>query len=245
MIKIYERLSQVYDSHWGDFSGQYIDWINRLLIERGVVQGKILDLACGTGTLALGLAHFGHIVHGIDISVEMIERARVKSAGLSNISFDIQDMVQFKADGMFNLVVCSFDSINYLRKSNHVRKMLSRVASTLDENGLFIFDSNTKIMYQSYSKETIILELDGQAVIQHCRYDSVRKEAMTMFSFLDGTYEIHRQRPYDYDEILPFLIAAELYTVCLFSWFDVIPYTSKTAKLFCVAEKRRKCAISQ
>jgi SAM-dependent methyltransferase len=240
MTKPYERLSQVYDSGWSDFSRQYVDWINRLLAERSIVQGRILDLACGTGTLAVELAHYGHVVRGIDISTKMIEKARAKSAGLSNISFDIQDMVQFRVDGKFNLVACTFDSINYIRRLSQVRRMLFCVASALDETGLFIFDSNTKKLYQSHSDETTKLKLGGQDFIQHCRYDSVRNEATTTFSFSDGTYEIHRQRPYHCDELSPLLISADFHIVHLFSWFDMIPYSSETAKLFCVAEKRRQ-----
>ena len=122
--------------------------------------------------------------------------------------------------------------------------MLFCVASALDETGLFIFDSNTKKLYQSHSNETTKLELGDQDFIQHCRYDSVRNEAITTFSFSDGTYEIHRQRPYYCDELSPLLISAGLHIVHLFSWFDMIPYSSETAKLFCVAEKRRQAIIS-
>lgn len=237
MIKPYERLSEVYDSGWSDFPLQYVDWINRLLAERGITKGKILDLACGTGALAVALAHQGHMVRGVDISVEMIDRARAKSAGLSNISFDVQDMVRFRAVEKFHLVACTFDSINYLRRLSEVRRMFSGVAAALDDSGLFIFDSNTRILYQSHSNETIKRELDGQKFIQYSRYDSSRNEAITAFSFSDGTYEMHRQRPYNCDELYPLLLAAGFRIVHLFSWFDEFPYSSETAKLFCISEK--------
>jgi ubiquinone/menaquinone biosynthesis C-methylase UbiE len=238
VTKPYKRLSQVYNSGWSGFSKQYVDWINALLAERGITQGRILDLACGTGTLAVELAQFGHVVHGIDISVEMIEIARSSSTGLSNISFNVQDMTRFRMDTKFDLVTCTFDSINYIRNLNQVRRMFSRIASVLEESGLFIFDSNTKKLYESHSNETVNLVLDGQAFFQHCNYDPVRNVATTTFSFSDGTCEIHRQRPYDYDELSPILIALGLHIVQLFSWFDTIPYSPETAKLFCVAEKR-------
>ncbi len=80
MMKPYERLSQVYNTGWGDFSEQYFGWINELLRERGPVQAKVLDLAHGTGTLALDLAKCGHVVRGIDISPEMISKGKAKSA---------------------------------------------------------------------------------------------------------------------------------------------------------------------
>ena len=145
MLKPYQRLSKVYDSGWGDFSIQYVDLINELLEERGLKKAGILDLACGTGILALKLARCGHTIHGIDISPEMISVAKSKSIGLPDLSFEIQDMVRFNTDTKFDLVTCTFDSINYIRKLSNLRKMLFRVASVLHERGLFIFDSNTKL----------------------------------------------------------------------------------------------------
>jgi SAM-dependent methyltransferase len=223
---------------WGDFSIQYVSLINELLQESGFEQAKILDIACGTGILAIELAQCGYVVHGIDISPEMISVAKSKSIGLSKLSFDIQNMVRFDTGGKFDLVTCTFDSINYIHKLGDLQEMLSCVAFALNEKGLFIFDSNTKQLYLSHSDEVQKWEINGQSFIEHCSYDSMLNEATIAFSFPDGTYEMHRQRPYDYDELHPLLHDVGLNVVHLFSWFYRIPYTSNTAKLFCVAEKR-------
>ena len=238
MMKPYKRLSQVYDSGWGDFSEQYAPWLHILLSERGLTQARVLDLACGTGTMAVELAKRGHDAHGIDISPNMIGRAKAKVTTLFSVSFDVQDMIRFKVDGKYDLVTCTYDSINYICNLTDLRKMLVRVASALSEAGLFIFDSNTERLYQSHADEAIMRELNGQQFIEECRYDSACNEATTTFSFSDGTYEIHKQRPYDYDELEPLLRSAGLQVLHLFSWFDMIPYSLETAKLFCVAEKR-------
>ena len=244
MMKPYERLSKVYDLGWGDFSKQYIDLINELFSERGIRRATILDIACGTGTLAIELAKYGHVVHGIDSSPEMIRIAKSKSTGLPNLSFDIQDMVRFNVDGEFDLVTCTFDSINYILKLRDLREFLFRVASVLCKAGLFIFDSNTSHLYRSHAGETQKRELNGQSFVQHCSYDSKRNEASIAFSFSDGTYEVHRQRAYDYDELEPLLYHAGLNVIHLYSWFDKIPYSSNTPKLFCVAEKGTQTKVS-
>lgn len=237
MLTPYKHLSKVYDAGWGDFSIQYVSLINGLLQEHGITQAKILDIACGTGVLTIELAKCGHVVHGIDISPEMISVAKSKSIGLSNLSYDIQDMVRFNVDGKFDMVTCTFDSINYICKSSDLRKMLFRIASVLYERGLFIFDSNTKKLYLNHPDEIHKREINGQSFIQQCSYDSARNIATTVFSFSDGTYEIHKQRPYDYDELNPLLKRAGFHVVHLFSWFEQMPYSSNTPKLFCVAEK--------
>jgi SAM-dependent methyltransferase len=236
----YERLSQVYDSGWSDFSRRYAALIAALLKERGGGRGRVLDLACGTGALTVELAQRGHTVHGIDSSPQMIARARAKSENLSRVSFDVQDMVGFKVAGKFDLVTCTFDSVNYLLGLNEVATMFRRVSAVLRPGGLFIFDTNTRKLYISHLDETQKHVLEGQHFIQHCTYEPVRNEAITTFSFEDGFYEIHRQRPYDLEDLEPALVNTGLTILHLFSWFDRTPYSGKTEKLFCVAEKRVK-----
>jgi 2-polyprenyl-3-methyl-5-hydroxy-6-metoxy-1,4-benzoquinol methylase len=48
------------------------------LIDRGVESGsaRVLDVACGTGTLARRLAQHGHMVTGLDVLPDLVETAR-------------------------------------------------------------------------------------------------------------------------------------------------------------------------
>jgi ubiquinone/menaquinone biosynthesis C-methylase UbiE len=53
---------------------------------------SVLDVGCGTGSLAVLLAQAGHHVHGIDLSKRMIERARAKAdAAATTASFEVGD----------------------------------------------------------------------------------------------------------------------------------------------------------
>ena len=52
---------------------------------------RILDLACGTGTDAVWFAQNGYSVHGVDISGEMLERAKKKA-----IDLGLQDRLSFE-----------------------------------------------------------------------------------------------------------------------------------------------------
>lgn len=238
MLKPYQRLSRFWDAGWSDFSIQYVDWINELLHERGIKCGNILDIACGTGILAIELARYGHFVHGIDISPEMIDIAKSKASGLPNVSFSLQDMASFNTNEQYDLVACTFDSINYIRRLRDLRIMFFHIASILRLNGLFAFDSNTKHLYLSHSGETEMLKLNKESFLQECKYCSSRKENITKFAFPDGTYEIHRQRPYDFNQLKPLLERAGFHVLHLYSWFEKIPYSTTTPKLFCVAEKQ-------
>lgn len=237
-MTIYKRLSVVYDSGWGDFSMHYTGLVEELLREHGMEKARVLDLACGTGVLAIELARRGHTVHGIDIAPEMVRRAREKSKGMRNVLFAVADMTDYRAGGEFDLVLCTYDSINYVLLLWDLRRMLKHVAEALRPGGLFLFDSNTKRLYRRHHGYAQERELDGHSFIQECLYDSRRSRGITRFLFPDGTFEQHIQRPYDMDELVPLLDAAGLEVNGAFSWFDRKPYSSRTEKLFCVAEKR-------
>lgn len=235
--KIYERLSHVYDLDWGKFAGQYVSLISQLLNERGINRAKILDLACGTGNLAVELANRSHLVHGIDISPQMIAITNSKSTGLSNVSFEVQDMTRFCVDDKFNIATCTFDSINYLLNTDSVKAMFFRVALALYESGLFVFDSNTDRLYVIRHKGTHERELGGESFIQRLSYDSAKREATTIFEFSDGVVEVHRQRPYDLAELKPILAEAGFSILHVYSGFDKKPYNTESERLICIAER--------
>ena len=64
------------------------------LIERGVLPGaEVLDAGCGTGRYALELARRGYVVHGVDLSPELIDLATRAIAGSTGrVSFGVGDI---------------------------------------------------------------------------------------------------------------------------------------------------------
>ncbi|MFH1336381.1 MAG: class I SAM-dependent methyltransferase, partial [Candidatus Zixiibacteriota bacterium] len=233
-MKIYERLSRVYDLDWGNYAGQYVNLISQLFDEQGISRARILDLACGTGTLALELVKRSHAVFGIDISPQMIAIAKSKCSGFSHVSFEVQDMTQFCADGKFDLITCTFDSVNYLLNTDAVKAMFLRVASALFESGLFVFDSNTDRLYVNRHHGIHQRKLGGETFIQKLNYDSAKKEATTIFEFSDGEVELHRQRPYDLTELGPILAESGFSILRKYSGFDKKSYDSESERLICI-----------
>jgi len=65
------------------------EFINRLAIGLGE---RVLDVACGTGNLAIPAAKTGAVVTGVDIAPNLIERARIEArAAGTAIEFDVGD----------------------------------------------------------------------------------------------------------------------------------------------------------
>ncbi len=58
--------------------GQLAEWRGLLSAIYPRLSGRLLDVGCGTGSYSMLLAEIGFVVHGIDMSEGMIERARKK-----------------------------------------------------------------------------------------------------------------------------------------------------------------------
>lgn len=55
------------------------------------IPSRIADLGCGTGSLSLLLAEDAHEVDGVDLSPEMIRRARAKAGTFPGVTFRVGD----------------------------------------------------------------------------------------------------------------------------------------------------------
>jgi len=96
----------------------------------------VLDLGCGTGEHMMRLQQLGYSVAGLDLSKDMIARAREK--GL--LSTWNADMRAFELDSRFDACICMFGGIGYLKDIHDLVNTLECVKEHLEIGGLFIFD---------------------------------------------------------------------------------------------------------
>jgi SAM-dependent methyltransferase len=92
------------------------------------VGARVLDVACGTGNLAIPLARRGAVVTGVDIAANLLVQARERAAaeGLSVI-FDEGDAEQLPyADASFDVVVSMFGAM-FAPRPELVASELARV----------------------------------------------------------------------------------------------------------------------
>ena len=103
------------------------EFIRRLAIPAGK---RVLDIATGTGNLAIPLARSGCIVTGVDIAPNLLEQARQRSAaeGLS-AQFDEGDAEALPyADASFDAVVTMFGAM-FAPRPELVAKEMARCSS--------------------------------------------------------------------------------------------------------------------
>ena len=94
-------------------------WRKRAL--RGI-QGNVLDVACGTGDMAVSLVERGCTVTGIDLSEEMLAIARQKAP---MVTFMIADAEHLPfPDASFDAVTCAFGVRNFVHLEQGLNEML-------------------------------------------------------------------------------------------------------------------------
>lgn len=119
-------------------------FVHQCIVKHGDegAEKRLLELACGTGSHAVHLAKFGYQTTAVDNSPEMLRQAEKKAAKEKLcIRFEERDMRDLScAPGVYDIVVCLFDSIGYVQTDISLNKVFSGVNARLRDGGLFIFE---------------------------------------------------------------------------------------------------------
>lgn len=213
----YQHLAQAYDRLMED--APYDQWLEFALSAwhgSGETVHRVVDLACGTGSISVLLGENGFQVTGVDLSEEMLavtdQKAKEKGIRLNLLHQDMRELIlPYQADS----VVCFCDSINYLREPEDVRSTFEKVYRSLRPGGLFLFDIHSPHkMEHIFSDHTFALAEEDISYIWQCEWDGlevihdltffVREEA-GLFRRFD---EIHIQRCFQPDDIAAWLSEA-------------------------------------
>lgn len=107
-MAFWNRFARFYDRFMARFSPDYPALIERLDRDMGDAR-RILDVATGTGLIALGLANADREVHGVDLSQEMLNQAAAKATDMATaLQFRVGSVYELPyRDGSFDAVVCA------------------------------------------------------------------------------------------------------------------------------------------
>lgn len=109
-------------------------------LERLALGGPALELAIGTGRVALPLAARGIRVDGIDFSEAMVARLRAKPGG-DQITVTMGDFAEVAVAGNYRLIYVVFNTLfNLLTQDDQVR-CFERVAAHLTDDGSFVVEA--------------------------------------------------------------------------------------------------------
>jgi demethylmenaquinone methyltransferase/2-methoxy-6-polyprenyl-1,4-benzoquinol methylase len=121
---MFDRIARIYDPLNSLMTaGMHHAWRRRSVDLTGVGPGsRALDVATGTGDLALELAARGATVTGMDFSPAMLELARAKAPG---IEFEEGDALDLRyEDGAFDAVTVGFGARNFADLDRGLHEMV-------------------------------------------------------------------------------------------------------------------------
>ena len=102
--------------------------------------GPALELAIGTGRIALPLAARGIRVDGVDLSPAMVSKLRAKPGG-EHLSITMGNFADVPIGGTYRLIYIVFNTIfNLLTQDDQVR-CFENVADHLTDDGLFVLEA--------------------------------------------------------------------------------------------------------
>lgn len=198
----YSRLAEIYDHvmrhvdyvHWSSY-------IESLFERHQATPTTLLDLACGTGSLAIELHRRGYDVAGADGCNEMLEVARQKVAKLEYpISFHHRNLLDLHDLPTFDVVLCLYDSINYMMNLEDMAKAFDMMHAVVKPGGLVVFDvcteSNSIQHFNDMKEEDAG---DGFTYVRHSYFKAgIQYNKFDIHFEIDDTWaqEVHQQRIY-------------------------------------------------
>ena len=138
--------------------------------------GHVLELAIGTGRIALPLAARGIQVDGIDISPDMVDKLREKPGG-DQIEVTIGDFADCPVTGSYKLVYVVFNTFfNLLTQEDHIR-CFENVAAHLTDDGLFVVEGFVPTFLHQLCNNQYV---DAESIqIDEVRLDVLRHDSAT------------------------------------------------------------------
>jgi len=132
-----DRIADVYDS-WHSEMAQDTQGAVAFLKELAG-SGPVLELAIGTGRIALPLSKEGVEVHGIDASEAMVSKLREKS-GADAIEVTMGDFADVEVEGRYRLAFIVFNTFFALLTQEDQIRCMRNVGDHLTEDGAFVVE---------------------------------------------------------------------------------------------------------
>ena len=213
-MEAYHNLAFSYDRLTNDVDyGATVDFYFQILGREGLSPRTAVDLACGTGSVALILAQKGLAVTGVDMSEEMLCVAAEKALQMENRPlFVCQQLQNLQLPRGVDLAVCALDSLDYITDPEDCKEAIRRIYRVLNPGGCFIFDVNTPQKLRAMDGEVWLDEDEDVYCVWRGEFDeetNICSYAMDLFQRRGDawhrSFEEHREYAYSAEMLTDFL----------------------------------------
>lgn len=185
----YNSIAGFYRKHWcSHYHAGLTAMLERLLLARLAPGARILDVCCGTGTVARRLAGRGFAVTGLDASVEMLRYAAKEVPQARLLAADAR---AFDLPPMFDGALCTFDSLSYMIEDEDLERVFANVRAALIPGGVFVFDLSLAEAYRSEWHRSCSIVEDDEACFVRGVYNEDQQLGHTLITHFhaNGVWE--------------------------------------------------------
>ena len=210
----YHNLADSYDSLTldVDYDG-VVAFYMQLLARESLTPRTAVDLACGTGSVAIRLAQMGMTVTAVDLSEEMLCVAAQKAEAMENRpTFVCQSLQNLHLPRGVDLAVCALDSLDYITDPGDCSQAIGKIYKALNPGGCFIFDVNTPEKLRAMDGQVFLDENEDTFCVWRGEFDSntnICSYGMDLFqrkgNVWQRSFEEHREYAYSEAQLVSYL----------------------------------------
>jgi ubiquinone/menaquinone biosynthesis C-methylase UbiE len=228
-VSVYDSIARIYDP-WSRSVVEDVDFYVEEAIASG---GPIVELAVGTGRVAVPIALAGVRVIGVDQSREMLSVAHeyIESSGVANlVELRHGDLRRPPVDERVPLVICPFRSLLHMQDAAEKVAALQAARRLLVPEGRFVFDVFSPSAEDIHETQGRWLEREP-GIFERADWDE-RACTLTL-SVRSGdaaaSFVLHWQSEAEWRALLA---AAGFTVAALWGWFDRRPYDGGEDMIF-------------
>jgi SAM-dependent methyltransferase len=206
-----------------------------------------LELAIGTGRVALPLSARGVPVSGIDLSTAMVDQLRRKD-GADRIEVTIGDIATTRVEGSFRLVYLVFNTIGNLNSQARQVACFANAAAHLEPGGCFVIEVGVPSLRRLPPGEDARVFAHAPGYVGYDRYtDLVAQQAVSHHFVAEGSAVHESRTPFRYVWPSELDLMAQLAGMSLrdrWAGWDRSPFTGESTSHVSVWRKAGDQAVS-
>jgi SAM-dependent methyltransferase len=228
-MTLYDRIARIYDP-WSRSVTEDVGFY----VERALASGgPVVELAVGTGRIAVPIAGAGIDVIGVDSSPEMlaVARASAEAAGIaSRLDLRVGDLREPPVSERVPLVICPFRSLLHMETEEEKLRALAAARDLVQPGGKYVFDVFAPSREDIDETHDRWLEREPGIFERAVWDEGSRTLSLSVRSGDDETtFGLHWL---SVPEWLLLLDRAGLEVESLYGWFDERPYAGEEDMIF-------------
>ena len=245
-MEAYRNLAFSYDRLTSDVDyGAVVAFYRQILEAEGVQPRTAVDLACGTGSVALILAKDGLEITAVDMSEDMLCVAAQKAQEQGYMPrFVCQQLQHLRLPRGVDLAVCALDSMDYITDPRDCEEAIRRIYKVLNPGGCFIFDVNTPEKLRAMDGQVFLDEDEDVYCVWRGEFDeetNICSYGMDLFQRTGDrwkrSFEEHREYAYSAEQLTGWLKSAGFTSIRVYGDRKMSPPEPGEQRIYIKARK--------